>query len=47
MQRFTGRREDFAETQAAIAALVSDRPALRATRHRTSTELVLVPPIAC
>lgn len=39
MQRYTSRREDFAETQAAIAALVSDRSARRATRRKTSTEL--------
>lgn len=41
LQRYTGRREDFAETQAAIAALVSDRSARRPTRRKTSTELVL------
>jgi hypothetical protein len=46
MQRYTGRREDFAETQAAIAALVSDRSARRATRRETSTELVLAHPAA-
>ncbi len=39
-QRYTGRREYFAETQAAIAGLVSDRSARRATR-KTSKELVL------
>jgi hypothetical protein len=47
MQRYTGRREAFAETQAAIAALVSDRSARRATRCQTSTELVLASPAAC
>jgi hypothetical protein len=34
MQRYTGRREDFAETQTAIAALVSDRSARRAPAAR-------------
>ena len=47
MQRYTGRREDFAQTQAAIAGLVSDRSARRATRHKTSTELVLARPATC
>jgi hypothetical protein len=47
MQRYTGRREDFAETQAAIAALVSDRSARRTTRHKTSTELVPARPATC
>jgi hypothetical protein len=47
MQRYTGSREDFAETQAAIASLVSDRSARRATRRETSTELVLARPTAC
>jgi hypothetical protein len=46
MQRYTGRREDFAETQAAIAALVSDRSARRPTRPETSTELVIAQPAA-
>ncbi|MGW2348923.1 transposase family protein [Actinacidiphila glaucinigra] len=41
LQRYTGRREDFAETQAAITGLVSDRSARRATRRKTSKELVL------
>ncbi|MGW6412650.1 transposase family protein [Streptomyces vinaceus] len=40
LQRYTGRREDYAETHLAITGLVSDRPARRATRRRTSTELV-------
>lgn len=47
LQRFTGRREDFAQTQAAIAGLVSDRSAYRVTHRRTSTELVLTNPAAC
>ena len=47
MQRYTGRREDFAETQAAIAGLVSDRSARRATRSITGTELVLARTAAC
>jgi DDE superfamily endonuclease len=47
LQRFTGRRETYAETHLAIASLVSDRSAKRATRRRTSTELVLVRPAAC
>jgi hypothetical protein len=47
MQRYTGRREDFAETQAAIAALVSDRSARRVTSRETSTELALAHPTAC
>lgn len=47
LQRFTGRREDFAGTQAAIAGLVSDRSARRATRRKASTELVLVRQGAC
>ncbi|MFE4677221.1 hypothetical protein [Streptomyces sp. NPDC056721] len=47
LQRFMGRREDFAETQAAIAGLVSDRSARRVTRRRVSTALVLARPTAC
>jgi DDE superfamily endonuclease len=47
MQRYTGRREDFAETQAAIAAIVSDRSARRATRRETGTELVPARAAAC
>lgn len=42
LQRFTGRRETYTETHLAIAGLVSDRSARRATRRNTSTELVLV-----
>ena len=40
LQRWTGRRQDYAETHCAIAGLVSDRAARRAARHRPSTELV-------
>ncbi|MFF1918903.1 transposase family protein [Streptomyces sp. NPDC058239] len=47
LQRFIGRREDFAETQAAITGLVSDRSARRVTRRRVSTALVLARPTAC
>ncbi|MDQ0945864.1 hypothetical protein QFZ67_007569 [Streptomyces sp. V1I1] len=42
LRRFTGRRDTYAETHLAIASLVSDRSAQRATRRRTSTELVPV-----
>ena len=44
LQRYTGRREYYPETHAAIAGLVSDRAARRPTRRRTSTELVPVQP---
>jgi hypothetical protein len=47
LQRFTGRRETYAETHLAIAGLVSDRSARRVTRRKTSTELVLVRQAAC
>lgn len=50
LQRYIGRREDFAETQAAIAGLVSDRSARRAARRETSKELVLAAdarPMSC
>ncbi|MFD7498677.1 hypothetical protein ACFV8T_41370 [Streptomyces sp. NPDC059832] len=47
LQRYTGRREDYAETHRAIAGLVSDRSARRATRRRTSTELVPVRTTTC
>ncbi len=47
LQRFTGRREAYAETHLAIAALVSDRSARRATRRKPSTELVLARQAAC
>jgi hypothetical protein len=47
LRRFTGRRETYAETHLAIAGLVSDRSARRATHRKPSTELVLVQPTAC
>ncbi|MFH9984029.1 transposase [Streptomyces sp. NPDC017179] len=47
LRRFTGRRETYAETHLAIASLVSDRSAHRATHRRTSTDLVLVRDTAC
>jgi hypothetical protein len=47
LQRFTGRREDYAETHRAIASLVSDRAARRATRPIHSTELALARQAAC
>lgn len=47
LQRYTGRREDYAETHMAIAGLVSDRSVRRATRHRPSTEPVLAWHSAC
>ncbi|MFE2993005.1 transposase family protein [Streptomyces sp. NPDC059262] len=47
LQRFTGRRETYAETHLAIAALVSDRSPRRATRRKSSTELVLARQAAC
>ncbi|MEU9158655.1 transposase family protein [Streptomyces sp. NPDC048417] len=47
LQRFTGRRETYGETHRAVAALVSDRAAQRATRRKPSTELVLVRTTAC
>jgi hypothetical protein len=47
LQRFTGRRETYAETHLAIAGLVSDRSARRLTRRRPSTELVLARQTAC
>ncbi|MFD4861025.1 MULTISPECIES: hypothetical protein [Streptomyces] len=40
LERYTGRREDYAETHQAIASLVSDRSARRPTRRKLSTELV-------
>ncbi|WP_307787424.1 MULTISPECIES: hypothetical protein [Streptomyces] len=42
LRRFTERRDTYAETHLAIASLVSDRSAQRATSRRTGTELVLV-----
>lgn len=47
LQRYTGRRETYAETHRAIAGLVSDRAARRPTRRKASTELVLVRATAC
>lgn len=47
LQRYTGRREDYAETHRAIASLVSDRSARRATSRKPSTELVLARQTAC
>ncbi|KQW03231.1 hypothetical protein [Streptomyces sp. Root369] len=45
--RFTGRRETYTETHLAIAGLVSDRSARRATHRKPSTELVLARQAAC
>ncbi|MDT0456441.1 transposase family protein [Streptomyces sp. DSM 41527] len=42
LQRFLGRRENYPATHRAIAGLVSDRAAQRATRRKPSTELVPV-----
>ncbi|MFE7295968.1 transposase family protein [Streptomyces sp. NPDC057579] len=47
LQRYTGRRESYGETHAAIASLVSDRSVRRATRRRTSTALVPVRTNTC
>ena len=47
LQRYTGRREDYAETHRAIAGLVSDRAARRATRPPHSTELLLARQAVC
>ncbi|MFB0633412.1 hypothetical protein [Streptomyces sp. AB3(2024)] len=47
LQRFTGRRETYAETHLAIATPVSDRSARRTTRRKASTELVLARQAAC
>jgi hypothetical protein len=47
LQRYTGRREDYDETHRAIADLVSDRSARRATRRTASTELVPVRTTTC
>ncbi|MEU6709829.1 transposase family protein [Streptomyces wuyuanensis] len=41
MRRFTQRRESYAQTQRAIAGLISDRAAQRPTHRAHSTELVL------
>lgn len=42
LQRYTGQREEYAETHRDIASLVSDRAAQRASRHKPTAELVLV-----
>jgi hypothetical protein len=42
LQRYTGRREDYAEVHRAVAGLVSDRAARRTTRDKPSTRLVPV-----
>ena len=47
LQRWTGRRQDYAETHCAIAGLISDSAAKRAARHRPSTELVPAFPADC
>ncbi|WP_225321070.1 hypothetical protein [Streptomyces luteolifulvus] len=47
LQRYTGRRESYAETHLAITGLVSDRAARRTTRRRHSTEIVLLRQAAC
>ncbi|MFC8678074.1 transposase family protein [Streptomyces griseorubiginosus] len=47
LQRFTGRRESYTEAHLAIAGLVSDRSAMRATWRKPSTDLVLVHRTAC
>ncbi|OIJ87108.1 IS5 family transposase [Streptomyces sp. MUSC 14] len=47
LQRFLGRREHYPATHRAIAGLVSDRAAQRATRSKPSTELVPLSPVAC
>ncbi|MGW2412716.1 hypothetical protein ACWCV5_11125 [Streptomyces tubercidicus] len=47
VQRYTGRREDYAEVHRAIAALGSDRSARRPTSRKPSAELVLTWQAAC
>ncbi|AQW46699.1 transposase family protein [Streptomyces violaceusniger] len=47
LQRYTGRREDYAKTHRTIASLTSDRSARRPTRRKPSTELVLARQTAC
>ena len=47
LQRYTGRREEYSEVHQAIAGLVSDRAARRATHRTSSTELVHVRNTAC
>jgi hypothetical protein len=40
LQRYIGRREDYPETHAAIASLVSDRAAIRPVKAKTCTDLL-------
>lgn len=47
LQRFLGRREHYPATHRAVAGLVSDRAAQRATRRKPSTELVRVSLTVC
>ncbi|MFE9259152.1 transposase family protein [Streptomyces sp. NPDC006879] len=47
LQSFLGRREHYPATHRAIAGLVSDRAAQRATRRKPSSELVPVSTTAC
>ncbi|MEU3783394.1 hypothetical protein [Streptomyces sp900129855] len=47
LQRVTGRRETYTETRLAIAGLVSDRSACRATHRKPSNELMLARQAAC
>ncbi|WP_406178333.1 transposase [Streptomyces sp. NBC_00996] len=47
LQRYTGRRNAYAETHPAIAELVCERAAARATRRTTSTDPVLARRSAC
>nr|WP_240103580.1 hypothetical protein [Streptomyces sp. MUM 16J] len=47
LQRYTGRRETYAETHRAVAGLVSDRAARRTTCRKPNTELVLARPTTC
>lgn len=44
---YTGHRETYADIHRAVAGLVSDRAARRATRPMHSTELVLARPAVC
>jgi hypothetical protein len=46
LQRFIGRRENYAATHRAVAGLVSDRAAQRTTCYKPSTELVPVSSMA-
>lgn len=47
LPRFLGRRESYAATHRAVAALVSDRAAQRPTQRKPCTELVPVTTMAC